>query len=73
VFYQLKNGCSLGRFAERLAALLHGKWHYKHWRSQGVFDQILRTLHSQVRIDAPKKTTLAKLTGKECKLERRKY
>lgn len=35
-------------------------WHYKHWRAEGVIDQIRETLHFLVREQAkkPKWTTL---------------
>ena len=27
-------------------------WHYKQWRDAGVFDQLMETLHGEVRVQA---------------------
>ena len=29
-------------------------WHYKQWRSQGVLEELMRVLHSQVRLQVKK-------------------
>jgi transposase len=29
-------------------------WHYKQWRSQGVLEELMRVLHSQVRLPVKK-------------------
>lgn len=49
IFYQLKNGAHLGRPPQRPAALLHSKWDYKQWRTDGVIEQMRDALHAQVR------------------------
>lgn len=62
VFYQLKNGCNWGDLPKDLPPYSTVFWHYKHWRSEGVFDQILTTtLHSQVRQHAQKNRS-----GQDC-------
>ncbi|NQE38207.1 hypothetical protein E5S67_06174 [Microcoleus sp. IPMA8] len=29
-------------------------WHYKQWRSQGVLEELMRVLHSSVRLQVKK-------------------
>jgi len=61
VFYQLKNGCNWGDLPRDLPPYSTVFWHYKHWRSEGVFDEILTKLHSQVRERAQKNQS-----GRDC-------
>ena len=45
-------------------------WHYKQWRSQGVLEELMRVLHSQVRLQVKKKqkwTTLMMLDSQAVK------
>lgn len=55
VFYQLKNGCNWGDLPKDLPPYSTVFWHYRHWRSDGVLDEIMSALHSQVRQQAKKK------------------
>lgn len=61
VFYQLKNGCNWGDLPKDLPPYSTVFWHYKHWRSEGVLDEILTTLHSHVRERAQKNRS-----GRDC-------
>ena len=54
VFYQLKNGCNWGDLPKDLPPYSTVFWHYKQWRSEGVLEEILSRLHSQVREPAQK-------------------
>ena len=49
VFYQLKNGCNWGDLPKDLPPYSTVFWHYKQWRASGVIEQIMNTLHQQVR------------------------
>jgi len=49
VLYQLKNGCNWCDLPRDLPPYSTVFWHYKQWRSEGVLDTILTTLHGQVR------------------------
>jgi transposase len=49
IFYQLKNGCNWGDLPRDLPPYSTVFWHYKQWRSAGVLDQIMDTLHGKVR------------------------
>jgi transposase len=54
IFYQLKNGCNWCDLPKDLPPYSTVFWYYKQWRSDGVLDQILDTLHSKVREQAQK-------------------
>jgi transposase len=54
VFYQLKNGCNWCDLPKDLPPYSTVFWHSLQWRSDGVLDQIMTTLHSQVRQQAKK-------------------
>ncbi len=49
IFYQLKNGCNWGDLPKDLPPYSTVFWHYKQWRKEGVIDEIMDTLHQQVR------------------------
>lgn len=49
ILYQLKNGCNWEDLPKDLPPYSTVYWHYKQWRSAGVFEQLMRTLHEQVR------------------------
>jgi len=62
IFYQLKNGyswCDLPSYLPPYSTVL---WHYKQWRTDGVLDQIMATLHAQVRQQV-KKTKVDKVVN----------
>ena len=54
IFYQLKNGCNWADLPKDLPPYSTVFWHYKQWRSEGVLDEILKTLHGQVRAQSKK-------------------
>lgn len=54
IFYQLKNGCNWCDLPKDLPPYSTVFWHYKQWRSEGVLEQILATLHGQVRAKVKK-------------------
>ena len=54
IFYQLKNGCNWCDLPKDLPPYSTVFWHSLQWRSDGVLDQIMTTLHSQVRQQAQK-------------------
>src|SRR4028118_2387417 len=54
VFYQLKNGCNWGDLPSYLPPYSTVFWHYKHWRSEGVLNEVMDALHAQVRQKAKK-------------------
>jgi transposase len=54
IFYQLKNGCNWCDLPKDLPPYSTVFWHYKQWRSEGVLDPILATLHGQVRAKVKK-------------------
>lgn len=49
IFYQLKNGCNWCDLPKDLPPYSTVFWHYKQWRAEGVIEQIITTLHSEVR------------------------
>lgn len=49
VFYQLKNGCNWGDLPKDLPPYSTVYWHYKQWRSQGIIQEIMETLHKRLR------------------------
>jgi transposase len=51
LLYQLKNGCNW----EDLPPYSTVYWHYKQWRSAGVIEKLMSTLHEQVREQVKKK------------------
>ena len=55
IFYQLKNGCNWADIPKDLPPYSTVYWHYKQWRSQGVLEELMRVLHSQVRLQVKKK------------------
>jgi hypothetical protein len=54
IFYQLKNGCNWQDLPKDLPPYSTVYWYYKQWRSQGVLEELMRVLHSQVREQAKK-------------------
>jgi transposase len=70
IFYQLKNGCNWCDLPKDLPPYSTVFWHYKQWRSQGVMDKIMDTLHQQVREKERKKpqwTTLMMIDSQAVK------
>jgi transposase len=49
ILYQLKNGCNWEDLPKDLPPSSTVYWHYKQWRSAGVMEQLMTTLHQQVR------------------------
>ena len=49
ILYQLKNGCNWSDLPKDLPPYSTVFWHYKQWRSDGVLEHIMTTLHSKVR------------------------
>ncbi len=49
ILYQLKNGCNWEDLPKDLPPYSTVYWHYKQWRSAGVMEQLMTTLHQQVR------------------------
>jgi transposase len=56
VLYQLKSGCNWGDLPKDLPPSSTVYWHYKQWRDAGVIDQLMETLHGQVRAQVKKKS-----------------
>jgi transposase len=54
IFYQLKNGCNWVDLPKDLPPYSTVYWYYKQWRSQGVIEKLMGTLHSQVRSQVKK-------------------
>lgn len=54
MLYQLKNGCNWQDLPRDFPPYSTVYWHYKQWRNAGVFDQLLETLHGEVRVQAKK-------------------
>jgi transposase len=54
IFYQLKNGCNWADLPKDLPPYSTVYWHYKQWREQGVIEELMRVLHSQVRSQVKK-------------------
>lgn len=55
ILYQLKNGCNWNDLPRDFPPYSTVYWHYKQWRNAGVFDQLMETLHGEVRVQAQKK------------------
>ena len=49
IFYQLKNGCNWGDLHTDLPPYSTVFWHYKQWRTDGVIEKIMSSLHAQTR------------------------
>jgi len=49
IFYQLKNGCNWEDLPKDLPPYSTVYWYYKQWRAQGVLEELMTVLHSQVR------------------------
>ncbi len=49
ILYQLKNGCNWCDLPHDLPPYSTVFWHYKQWRKEGVIEEIMIKLHSQVR------------------------
>jgi transposase len=49
ILYQLKNGCNWQDLPKDLPPYSTVYWHYKQWRTAGVFEQLMSVLHGQVR------------------------
>jgi len=60
IFYQLKNGCNWCDLPKDLPPYSTVFWYYKQWRAEGVIDEIMKTLHGQVR-EQVKKTQNGRL------------
>ena len=54
IFYQLKNGCNWCDLPSDLPPYSTVYWHYKHWRKDGVIEQIMSQLHQKTRIKVKK-------------------
>ena len=55
VFYQLKNGCNWCDLPRDLPPYSTVFWHYKQWRADGILEQLMSTLHGEVRQQVKKK------------------
>lgn len=55
IFYQLKNGCNWCDLPKDLPPYSTVYWHYKQWREEGLFEQIMEALHHQLREQVKKK------------------
>ncbi len=55
ILYQLKNGCNWQDLPKDLPPYSTVYWHYKQWREVGVFEELMRVLHEQVREQVKKK------------------
>ena len=55
VFYQLKNGCNWGDLPKDFPPYSTVYWHYKQWRGEGTIEEIMKTLHGQLREKINKK------------------
>ena len=49
MLYQLKNGCNWCDLPKDLPPYSTVFWYYKQWRSDGILEQMMTTLHSRVR------------------------
>ena len=54
IFYQLKNGCNWCDLPKDLPPYSTVFWYYKQWREQGVLEELIKLLHSQVRAQVKK-------------------
>lgn len=55
ILYQLKNGCNWNDLPRDFPPESTVYWHSLQWRNTGVFDQLMETLHQEVRVQAQKK------------------
>ena len=55
IFYQLKNGCNWEDLPKALPPYSTVYWYYKQWRAEGVIEELMSVLHSQVREQVKKK------------------
>ena len=70
ILYQLKNGCNWQDLPKDLPPYSTVYWHYKQWRAAGVFQELMRLLHGQVREQVKKKpqwTTLRSIDSQAVK------
>jgi transposase len=70
VLYQLKNGCNWQDLPKDFPPYSTVYWHYKQWRSEGVIQTIMTTLHGKVREQVNKKqkwTTLIMIDSQAVK------
>lgn len=49
ILYRLKNGCNWEDLPKDLPPYSTVFWHYNQWRAAGCFEELLQTLHEQVR------------------------
>lgn len=49
ILYQLKNGCNWCDLPKDLPPYSTVYWHYKQWRAAGVIEELMDTLHPQMR------------------------
>lgn len=49
ILYQLKNGCNWNDLPKDFPPYSTVYWHYKQWRDAGVFEELMRVLHEQMR------------------------
>lgn len=61
MLYQLKNGCNWCDLPKDLPPYSTVFWYYKQWRSDGILEQMITTLHSRVR-EQVKKTKMDNVT-----------
>jgi transposase len=54
IFYQLKNGCNWADLPKDLPPYSTVYWHYKQWRELQVLEELMKVLHSQVRVQVKK-------------------
>lgn len=57
ICYQLKNGGNWEDLPKDLPPYSTVYWYYQQWRAQGVLEELMRVLHSQVR-EQVKKTKM---------------
>ncbi len=55
MLYQLKSGCNWQDIPHDFPPYSTVYWHYKKWRDAGAFDQLMETLHGEVRVQIKKK------------------
>jgi len=55
ILYQLKNGCNWNDLPQDLPPYSSVYWHYKQWRTAGVWEDLMALLHGQVRSQVKKK------------------
>lgn len=55
MLYQLNNGCNWEDLPKDLPPYSTVYWHYKQWRNAGVFEELMRVRHEQVREQVKKK------------------